>query len=394
MAALPRTAGIVVIGGGVVGMATALALAEAGARPLLLEARAFGGAVSGGSLAAIGTHMHGLAEFAVMRHACALWREISARSGDAIEYDASGQLGFILDPEGVAAGTDWVRGETALGAECALLDPAEVRALEPRLTGPILAATWAPDTATVNPFRAVRALKHLAEAAGAVTMATAPVTGIEAKGGRVAGVTLADGARVDCGQVVLAAGPWTRALARHCGADLPMRPRQAQCLATLRQPSGTLRRVVSACEGAAGGVASGYTQIQQSAAGQILFNTVTNPVDSAETAPDHVHEVPPGFVVESVAMLGRLFPALGGLPVLRSWVRFEAVTPDARFLCGALPLEGAFVAAGDNGSGFCRAPMLGRHIAGLATGQGGLGTDLDRQARALYAPGRFHSEAA
>ena len=53
MTTLPQSAEVIVVGGGIVGLSVALALAEAGAKPLLLEAKSFGGAVTGGSLAAI-----------------------------------------------------------------------------------------------------------------------------------------------------------------------------------------------------------------------------------------------------------------------------------------------------------------------------------------------------
>ncbi len=57
-------------------------------------------------------------------------------------------------------------------------------------------------------------------------------------------------------------------------------------------------------------------------------------------------------------MLTTLFPSLRDISMLRSWVRFEAVTPDDRFLAGRLPREGLLIASGDNGTGFCRSPSL------------------------------------
>ena len=50
MTDLPTSSDVVVVGGGVIGMFIAFSLAEAGMKPLLLEARAFGGAVTGAAL--------------------------------------------------------------------------------------------------------------------------------------------------------------------------------------------------------------------------------------------------------------------------------------------------------------------------------------------------------
>lgn len=387
MTDLPHSADAVVVGGGILGAATARALALAGMKPLLLEARAFGGAVTGASLAAIGSHMHGMDEYPLLRHAGQLWSDLAQATGNPFEYNRQGKLCYILHPEDMAVGADWVTREQALGADVALLSPEEAREREPLMTGPLIGATWAPDTATVNPFLGLRAVLRLAQEAGAATLANTPVTGLKVEGGRIAGVDTARGP-VSSPHVVLAGGPWTARLAAMAGIALPIRPRQAQCLASMRQPPGTIRCVISACE-RAGGVDSGYTQIQQAASGQVLFNTVTAPFDPPEGAQDHIHEVPPGFVLESIETLLMLFPSLSAQPLLRSWVRFEGVTPDSRFLAGSLPLPGLHVAAGDNGSGYCRALMLADNLAASVTGTGGLPADLAARAAQLYAPMRF-----
>lgn len=392
MTDLPHSADAVVVGGGILGAATARALARTGMKPLLLEARAFGGAVTGASLAAIGTHMHGIEEYPLLRHAGRLWSGLAEATGNPFEYNRQGKLCYILHPEDRAVGADWVARERALGAEVALLTPEEAREREPLMIGPLIGATWAPDTATVNPFLGLRTVLRLAREAGAVALANTPVTGLRIEGGRIAGVETPRGP-VSTPHVVLTGGPWTARLAAMAGIALPIRPRQAQCLATMRQPPGTIRRVISACE-RAGGVDSGYTQIQQAASGQVLFNTVTAPFDPPEGAQDHIHEVPPGFVLESIGTLLMLFPSLSAQPLLRSWVRFEGVTPDSRFLAGSLPLPGLHVAAGDNGSGYCRALMLADHLAAAVTGQGGLPADLAALAARLYAPMRFAERSA
>ena len=121
MTGFPQSAEVIVVGGGIVGLSVALALAETGAKPLLLEAKSFGGAVTGGSLAAIGTHMHGLVEYEIMAHACDLWRAFADRTGNPFEHNPQGQVGFILDSEGMESGEGWVNEERARGAPCRML---------------------------------------------------------------------------------------------------------------------------------------------------------------------------------------------------------------------------------------------------------------------------------
>ena len=378
--ALPRTADVVVVGGGIVGAATAQAIAHAGLKPLVLEKGAFGGAVSGASLACISTHMMDLEELPLLAWTRARWAELDTEIG-GFEYDRCGQLRFIAREADIAVAEGWIAAERAAGLTPELLDPAAVREIEPALTGPILAASWSALDAVVNPFLAVRALLADAQRHGATVRAHTPVTAVQIAGGRVTGVSTPDG-MVDTPLVVLAAGPWAAKLAAPLGVVLPMLPRKAQCLATVRVPR-VIRRVVGACE-SAGGVAAGYTQIQQAREGQVLFNTVLaggtaqasardedGPTGAPATVvpPSIVPPVDLAFVRDSVETLLWLFPCLADVPVLRSWVRYEAVTPDSRFVAGPAGPDGLWIAAGDNGTGFVRSPAIGRLITDGILGQ-------------------------
>ena len=112
--------------------------------------------------------------------------------------------------DGVEAGERWVADERALGADCRLVTPAELAEIEPNLTGPILGATFAPDTATVNPFLAARTVLSLARAAGASARDHAPVADLLVEAGRVAGVRMENGTEIRAEHVVLASGQNTR----------------------------------------------------------------------------------------------------------------------------------------------------------------------------------------
>jgi sarcosine oxidase subunit beta len=145
--------------------------------------------------------------------------------------------------------------------------------------------------------------------------------------------------------------------------------------------------VIAACE-SRGGVAAGYTQIQQAASGQLLFNTVLSGGLAAEGAQNHVPEVAPAFVRNSIRQLLWLFPSLSGVELLRSWVRYEAVTPDDRFLVGPTPIENLYLAAGDGGGGFARSVAIGRVIADHLDGRP---PPVDASA---WSPGRFQLTGA
>lgn len=366
-AASAAAADVIIVGGGVVGAAIAAAVSGRGRSVILLEQGDPGSGVSGASLACVGTHMLDEDDVSLLQWSCAAWAGLADEAGFSIEYRRCGQLRFIDAPADWESAKRSIAVERALGLRPELLSPAEVRTIEPALEGDILGATWSPEDAVVNPFLAVRALLAVARHNGATIVSQTPVERIETSSGCVAGVRIGS-SRIAAPVVVVAAGPWTAPLAATAGVTLPIAPRKAQCLATVALPP-TIRSVVGACK-SAGAVAAGYTQIQQASSGQILFNTVlAGGLDGGGRMRDEVPEIDRRFLRDSVATLLRLFPRLGSAALLRSWVRYEAVTPDDRFCIGPVGPQGLFVAAGDAGTGFVRAPGIGRIIADLLDGR-------------------------
>ena len=379
---MSRTAEVIVVGAGVVGSAIGAELAMLGHDVMIVEQGVPGAAVSGASLACIGSHMVDMEELPLLAWACDAWRTLDEEIG-GFEYHPCGQLRFVLSEQELAAARAWIEVERNAGLDVKLLEPIEVQEVEPSLTGPIVAASWSKDDAVVNPFLAVRALVNRARDCGARLETHCRVDSLIERDGKIAGVRCAT-TDMSAKHVVLASGPWTTRLAASLGMNLPIRPHRAQCLATVRIPPSILR-VVGACE-SGGGVEAGYTQIQQSRDGQVLFNTVLEDGLVDDGAQDRVPEVDAAFVRNSVEMLLFLFPDLWRVHLLRSWVRFEAVTPDNRFLIGPLGPEGLWVAAGDCGTGFTRAPAIARLIGQM------LGGEHPAFDTTLYAPERFSCE--
>lgn len=350
---------IAVVGGGIVGASIARELVRRDHAVTLFERGSLGGAVTGASLACLGTHMNSRNEMEILKWACAAWTDLAGELQHTMEYQRCGQLRFLDRTEDIPVAEDWLAFERDAGTCSELLSPKEVRKIEPLLVGDIVAATYAPDTATVTPFLAVRAIMQDAVARGLAVKVHTAVSDLLVENGTVRGVVTADG-RFAADAVVLATGPWAPELAGKVGLRLPIEPRKAQCLASVRMPP-SIRCVIAACE-LAGGVAAGYTQIQQAPSGQIL-NTVLAGGLSVAGEQNTITEVDPSFVCNSIRQLVALFPAFASIDLLRSWVRYEAVTPDDRFIAGPTEVPGLYLAAGDGGSGFTRAPALARLVA-------------------------------
>jgi glycine/D-amino acid oxidase-like deaminating enzyme len=117
--------------------------------------------------------------------------------------------------------------QQANGANTTILSPDEMKRRFPWIetTGVAGAGFGLTGEGSFDGPALMQAFRRKAASLGARYVA-AEVVGIDRTDEAVVGVRLADGERVACGHMVLAAGPWSGALATRAGIDLPVRPRK------------------------------------------------------------------------------------------------------------------------------------------------------------------------
>jgi len=363
---------VAVIGGGIVGLATLLELARMGLQPVLFEAHGIASGVSGASLAGITRHLAGEPdEVSFVMESAARWKslafEFTTTLGLDIELDQHGHIALVeatsdQEAQGAVSQRETaVREERARGLDVDMLDKKDVLRLLPAVNAAaFVAASWCPGDAKLNALVACRAMLAAAIRLGATVHCEERVVGLES------GWTVRTTKRsVHTDAIVLATGPWTSELLQLTAVDLPsMRPKRAQCCVTEPLPN-MIGPLVSSAHA---NLDTGYTQLHQTRHGEILFNTVIPTETRVAADGEFVLSTDHQFLVRSAARLLELFPALEQARVLRSWAGIEAWTSDRRFLIGEIPgRPGLFVAAGDSGLGFVRAPLIGVIVAELVT---------------------------
>jgi D-amino-acid dehydrogenase len=284
---LPSRAEVAVVGGGVVGVATAWFLAKAGARPVLLERDAIASGSSGGNaglvvpshslpMAAPGMIAKGLrwmfrpdSPFYIkfrfdpdlfrwlwrFRAACAperaaravpvlrdlhlasraLYEELAGPGGVDCGYARRGLLLLFRTPEGLEEGRHEAAQLAPHGIPARDLDPDACRALVPALRPGLAGGLHYPDDAHLDPGAFTLGLAERARALGAEIVPGCEVLGFERSGNRIDALQTSRG-RLPVGQVVLAAGAWSPALARSLELRLPMEPGKGYSL-TLDAPA-------------------------------------------------------------------------------------------------------------------------------------------------------------
>ncbi|MEU9207010.1 FAD-binding oxidoreductase [Streptomyces sp. NPDC048415] len=353
-----RTAGVVVIGGGVMGTSIAYHLARAGVRDVVLVER---DELASGSTsrAAGGVRAQFSDELNIQLGARSL--EAFARFGDELGQDIGlhrvGYLFLLSTPEEVTAFEAGVRLQNAHGVPSRLIDPAEARRLSPLITTDgLLAAAFSPDDGHCTPESVVHGYAAAARRHGARVLRHCEVTGIETRGDEITGVVTGRG-RIATDTVVCAAGPWSRAVGAMVGVDLPVEP---------------LRRQIAVTEPVSG--LPPHLPMTIDFSSSLYFHTEGPGLLLGMSDPDEV----PGFSTEThdrwiprlYAAMERRAPALTDLRRTGGWAGLYEITPDHNALIGeASSCSRLLYATGFSGHGFLQGPAVGEVVRDLYLGR-------------------------
>jgi glycine/D-amino acid oxidase-like deaminating enzyme len=233
---LARSTDVLVIGGGIVGAATAYQLAKRGASVTLVEQDRLSSGATGRNLGYIWVHTRRPGPelelvMATRNELEGLPEELGADFG----LRTNGGLIYFTSVAQAAVMREFVDRRTADGVPMWLLDGDEARAMAPILPDSVLGASYCPLDAQVDPRRYVRAFAGAAQRAGARVVEGATARSFETDGGRITHVQT-DIGPISAGHVVLATGAWSPYLAAQLGVDLPIHPMRLQIVQTEPMP--------------------------------------------------------------------------------------------------------------------------------------------------------------
>jgi glycine oxidase len=352
---------VCVVGGGIIGCATAWELARAGCAVTLFE-RATPGAEASSAAAGLLAPLGDTPDSAFARLALASWRlypslseELRELTGIDVEYVTRGTIYPLLSVDDVRRAEARVadRLDAIYGIE--VWDTADVRANEPALSTHVRGAMFVGADHWVNNQRLTVAYAQAAIAAGVVLRAGASVSRVAVEVGRARGV-VAEGELWEADTVVLTAGAWTGELVASFGGRLPIEPKRGQMLALGHVPA-----VLNRC------VHGDDVYLVPRPSGELLVGATVERVGFQR-----------GVTAEGIAGLLaaaiELCPLLGALPITRTWWGFRPWAPDSLPVLGPWPgVDGLWVATGHYRNGILLAPITARVMTQWITmGQPGM----------------------
>jgi glycine oxidase len=347
---------VVVIGAGVIGLAIAWRLAQAGAGVTVFDKGASGrGAshASAGILAASAEAEPGEEPLVALgRRSQLLWPAFAAEleqiTGQSVELRTEGSLAVALTADDQARLRHHAEYQQHLGLPLQWLSAAETRRREPHLAPGLAGAMFMPADHQVENRKLAAALRLAAVAAGATLREHTPVERVVVAGGRAVGIALADGTQVSADTVVLAAGAWSRQI-EGLPPDMrpPVRPVKGQIVALQMDPSAPLVRHV---------VWAPNVYIVPRLDGRLLLGATMEEkgFDASLTA---------GGILSLLEAAWRAIPAIEELAVAEMWVGHRPGSRDDAPVLGPAPVDGLVYATGHHRNGILLTPVTADTIS-------------------------------
>src|SRR5712664_4126790 len=225
--ALPRTASVVIVGGGVVGCSIAYHLARRGQRDVLvLERETVGSGTTSKAAGGIRSQFPTETEIRFSLEAMSVFERFHDEFGVDIGYRRIGYLFLVSDAEDLRGFRERMALQRGLGVDVREIAPAEAKAIVPALrVDDLVAAVWGPTDGMAGPAEVTNGFARRARELGATIVEGVDVTAITLARGRATGVVTSEGT-VTTPLVVNAAGPAAARVGRLAGVEIAVHPRR------------------------------------------------------------------------------------------------------------------------------------------------------------------------
>ncbi len=218
---LPEKTDVVIIGGGIIGVATALELAERGIAVTLLEKGIIAGEQSSRNWGWVRQMGRDPSEIPLIVKSTQLWKGLAKRIGADVKYQQCGITYLLNDDKQIAHYSQWSENHAKPGGITSeIIGQAKIDQLFPHNTAKWKAGLYTADDGRAEPQLAAPAIAEAARKSGAKIFTNCAVRGVEKQAGRIAGVVTEKGT-IKCDTVLLAGGAWSRHFCARLGFALP-----------------------------------------------------------------------------------------------------------------------------------------------------------------------------
>ncbi|MBZ9956288.1 MULTISPECIES: FAD-binding oxidoreductase [unclassified Mesorhizobium] len=216
----PKRSEVVIIGGGIIGVTTALFLAERNIPVTLLEKGRVAAEQSSRNWGWIRKQGRDADELPIVIEAFRLWRQLAEECGEDIGLDQTGVTYLANSDKDMAGFEEFMKIAAIHGLDTRLLDADETAKLIKGMSRKFKGAMTTPSDMRAEPWLAVPALARLAVRKGAKIIENCAARTLEISAGRIRGVWTEAG-YIESSSVLVAGGAWSSLFLRRHGVSIP-----------------------------------------------------------------------------------------------------------------------------------------------------------------------------
>lgn len=351
-----RRADVIVVGGGLVGCATAFFLRQRGLSVILLERFLVGQQASGTNFGNVRRQGRYLRQLPLANRSREIWAKIPALTGSDVEFLQVGHVRFAWRDEQVGVIEEYARNAREFGLNLEIIGKAALRERFPFAGDEAVAGSFSPMDGHANPRLAAPAFARAARRDGATIIENCEVLSVEKVGEDFLAATPSGTFRAP--NILVASGAWGGRLSEAFGEAVPITPGGPQMGVTEAAPY-FVRPVV--------GVSTNRPEevmyLRQIPRGNVIFGGVRRMPAALD---ERRAKYDPASLLPQFKQLTRLVPALRHLRVIRTWSGVEGYMSDDLPIMGpSARARGLYYAFGFCGHGFQLGPGVGDVMAEL-----------------------------
>ncbi|SDH97905.1 NAD(P)/FAD-dependent oxidoreductase [Paraburkholderia phenazinium] len=350
-------ADVIIVGGGIMGAATAFFLRKRGRSVILLERGLVGQQASGTNFGNVRRQGRFLPQLPLANRSREIWGKLPELIGHDAEFLMSGHIRVCYREEQADQFETYAKEAAHYGLNLELVRGAEMKARFPFLGPEVLAGSYSEKDGHANPRLAAPAFGRAAARLGAQIVENTEIATVEKEGAEFR-ATSTDGRSFHAPLLLVTAGAWGSLLSEQFGEPVPIAVHGPQMAVTEPTTYG-IRPVV--------GVSSPQIEevvyFRQIARGNVVIGGCAR----GPAYPDlrRAYVLPQNTLLQ-FRQLYRVAPALSKLNIIRVWSGIEGYMPDDRPIMGPSGnVSGLYYAFGFCGHGFQLGPGVGDTMAEL-----------------------------